>query len=100
MGDAERFVGVWELDAILDAAVLTAGFERAAGLLIYLESGFMLHHAEVAFVPNRSGRTVRRSYSFAGDSSLLSLSPIALSPDDDAPRRVLRWRRRRSAPAP
>ena len=166
MGDAERFVGVWELEEILDApeeteekiflegnkardaAVLAAGFEQSAGLLMYLASGEMsvhfagssrvsflreffptpselaaagaayggyagrwevdearhevLHHVEVAFVPNRTGRTIRRSYSFEEVSGLpvLSLHPIALSPRDVAPRRVLRWRRRRGAPTP
>ncbi len=52
----------------------------------------VLHHVETAFVPNRIGRTVRRSYSFEDD--LLLLRPIALSPGEGAPSRVLRWRRR------
>jgi hypothetical protein len=50
------------------------------------------HHVEVAFVPNRVGHTIRRSYSFSED--LLLLKPIALSSSDEAPARVLRWRRR------
>ncbi len=54
----------------------------------------VLHHAEVAFIPNRVGRTIRRSYSFAEESSLLSLRPIALSPHEKAPERTLKWRRR------
>ena len=52
----------------------------------------VLHQVETAFVPNRVGRTIRRSYSFS--ENLLFLRPIALSPGDDAPNRVLRWRRR------
>ena len=170
MSDFERFVGVWELDALLDtseeneekiflegdrageAAVRdgkpAVGFERATGLLIYLPSGEMsvhfagtsrihfrreffptsselaaagaayggyagrweldeprrevLHHVETAFIPNRVGRTIRRSYSFEEipGSLLLSLSPIALSPQETAPLRVLRWRRRRTPATP
>jgi hypothetical protein len=52
----------------------------------------VLHHVVTAFVPNRVGRTIRRSYSFSED--LLLLRPIALSPGETAPDRVLRWRRR------
>jgi len=52
----------------------------------------VLHHVETAFVPNRVGRTIRRSYTFS--ENLLFLRPIALSPRDTAPNRVLRWRRR------
>jgi hypothetical protein len=52
----------------------------------------VLHHVVTAFVPNRVGRTIRRSYSFSED--LLLLRPIALSSGETAPNRVLRWRRR------
>jgi hypothetical protein len=52
----------------------------------------VLHHVETAFVPNRVGRTIRRSYSFS--ENYLLLRPIALSPRETAPERVLRWRRR------
>jgi hypothetical protein len=144
--DRERFVGVWELEEIGDEAFLegkrgsapATGFERPAGLLIYLPSGFMsvnfaglsripflrefspmpselaaagaayggyagrwevdesrhevLHHVATAFVPNRVGRTIRRSYSFS--ENLLFLRPIAVSSGEEAPDRVLRWRRR------
>ncbi len=54
----------------------------------------VLHHVETAFVPNRIGRTIRRSYSFSEDLSLLSLRPIAMASHDEAPVRVLKWRRR------
>ena len=54
----------------------------------------VLHHVETAFVPNRVGRTVCRSYSFEEDSRVLVLRPIALAPGEDAPNRILRWRRR------
>ncbi len=54
----------------------------------------VLHHVETAFVPNRVGRTIRRSYSFEESSRVLLLRPIALAPGDAAPDRVLRWRRR------
>jgi hypothetical protein len=143
--DAQRFVGVWELEGIEEGDSFeggkrgfVSGFERPVGLLIYLPSGFMavnfagssrppflrefsptlselaaagtayggyagrwevvesrrevLHHVETAFVPNRIGRTIRRSYSFLED--LLLLRPIALSSGEMAPDRVLRWRRR------
>ncbi len=52
----------------------------------------VLHHVETAFVPNRVGRTIRRSYSFKED--LLLLRPIALASNDETPERVLKWRRR------
>lgn len=54
----------------------------------------VLHHVEAAFIPNRMGRTIRRSYSFEENSRVLLLRPIALAPDDEAPKRILRWRRR------
>ena len=157
MGDAERFVGVWELEAILETSEETGGksvfegnragrpavgFEKPVGLLIYLASGEMsvhfsgsarspfprefsptpselaaagaayggyagrwevdearrevLHHVEVGFVPNRVGRTVRRSYSFeeSPGSLVLSLRPLPLSSREEVSGRVLRWRRR------
>ena len=52
----------------------------------------VLHHVETAFVPNRVGRTIRRSYSFKED--LLFLRPIAIAARDEAPNRTLKWRRR------
>jgi hypothetical protein len=52
----------------------------------------VLHHVETAFVPNRIGRTIRRSYSF--EENLLFLRPIPLAAGDEAPDRVLQWRRR------
>ena len=54
----------------------------------------VLHHVETAFVPNRVGHTIRRSYSFEESSRFLLLRPIALSAGEEAPSRVLRWRRR------
>ncbi len=54
----------------------------------------VIHLPQVSFVPNRVGARVRRSYSFSEDLSLLSLSPIALASGDEAPARVLKWRRR------
>ena len=61
-----------------------------------LETGasVVVHLPLVSFVPNRVGERVRRSYSFTEDSSLLSLQPIALSSQETAPVRVLKWRRR------
>ena len=52
----------------------------------------VVHLPEVSFVPNRVGARVRRSYSFS--ENLLLLRPIALSPGEEAPNRILRWRRR------
>jgi hypothetical protein len=51
----------------------------------------VLHHVETAFIPNRVGQTIRRSYSFK--ENLLILRPIALAPGDEAPDRILTWRR-------
>ena len=67
------YAGRWELD------------ERAHEVI---------HLPQVSFVPNRVGARVRRSYSFSEDLSLLFLRPIAVAPHDDAPARVLKWRRR------
>jgi hypothetical protein len=53
----------------------------------------VLHHVETSFVPNRVGRTIRRSYSFSEDLCLLFLRPIAIASHDEAPARVLTWRR-------
>jgi len=142
--ETQRFVGVWELEAIQDffegKRRPASGFGKAAGLLIYLASGFMsvnfagtsrkaflrefspspselaaagtayggyagrweldeprgevLHHVETAFVPNRVGRTIRRTYSFEEESRVLLLRPIAVSQREEAPNRVLRWRKR------
>ena len=52
----------------------------------------VLHHVETAFIPNRVGRTIRRSYSFK--ENLLFLRPIAIAAHDEAPNRTLKWRRR------
>jgi hypothetical protein len=52
----------------------------------------VLHHVETAFIPNRVGRTIRRSYSFKEDR--LFLRPIAIAAHDEAPNRTLKWRRR------
>jgi hypothetical protein len=54
----------------------------------------VLHHVKTAFIPNRVGRTIRRSYAFSEDLSLLVLRPIALASHDEAPARILKWRRR------
>ncbi len=64
------YAGRWEL-------------ERGAPVVVHLP--------EVSFVPNRVGARLRRSYSFS--ENLLSLRPIALSPGEATPDRVLRWRR-------
>jgi hypothetical protein len=59
----------------------------------------VIHLPEVSFVPNRVGARVRRSYSFEGEN-ILALRPIALSPRDGAPSRILRWRRRLATTTP
>lgn len=53
----------------------------------------VIHLPLVSFVPNRVGARVRRSYSFKEKSLLLILRPIALAPGDEAPNRVLAWKR-------
>ncbi len=105
MSVIQRFVGVWELKRIEDEELLEGrrGRGPAAGAAYGGYAGRweldevcheVLHHVETAFVPNRVGRTIRRSYSFAEDSSLLSLRPIAISSQEKAPDRTLTWRRR------
>ena len=56
------------------------------------QAAVVVHMPLVSFVPNRAGARVRRLYTF--EENLLLLRPIALAPHDDAPNRVLRWRRR------
>ena len=73
------YAGRWELDEV----------ERE-----------VVHLPVVSFVPNRVGARIRRSYAFAENHSLLLLKPIALSPSEASPRRVLAWRRRRAEPTP
>ena len=52
----------------------------------------VVHLPQVSFVPNRVGARVRRSYSF--EEHFLFLKPIAIASHDQAPVRVLKWRRR------
>ena len=152
--DFERFVGVWELKGIEDsedseeteektflesnrAGAPAVGFERPAGLLIYVASGHMsvnfagssripflsesspspselaaagaayggyagqweldearrqvLHHVKTAFIPNRVGTTLRRSYSF--EENRLVLRPPPTLRDGMRVERVLVWGR-------
>ena len=75
-----------------ELATAGAAYGGYAGRWEIDERREVLHHVETAFVPNRVGRTIRRSYSFS--ENLLLLRPIALSAGEKAPDRVLRWRRR------
>jgi hypothetical protein len=62
------------------------------------DSPVVVHLPSVSFVPNRVGARVRRSYSFKED--LLLLRPISLAPSEEAPDRVLKWRRRATPGSP
>jgi hypothetical protein len=53
----------------------------------------VLHHVDVALIPDRVGATLVRSYSFAG--SLLTLSPPPFGVGAGATRRILVWERLR-----
>jgi len=51
----------------------------------------VLHHVEVALIPNRVGRDLKRFFSFSGD--LLTLRPPVALQDGVEVQRSLLWRR-------
>ena len=68
------------------------GYGAYAGrYTVYEEEGFVLHHVEVALIPNRVGRDLKRFFSFSGD--LLTLRPPVARQDGVEVQRSLQWRR-------
>ncbi len=55
------------------------------------DGGFVLHHVEVALIPNRVGRDLKRFFTFSGDR--LTLRPPPLVREGRELRRALIWRR-------
>lgn len=53
--------------------------------------GEVLHHVETAFIPNRVGTTMRRSYSFEGDRLVLRPPPFVR--EGTGVERILVWER-------
>ena len=71
-----------------------AGYGGYAGRFSVGEEGgraFVLHHVEVAAIPNRVGRDLKRFCSFEGDR--LTLRPEPVERDGSVLRRSLTWRR-------
>ena len=69
-----------------------AGYGGYAGKFsVQEEEGYVLHHVEVAAIPNRVGRDLKRFYAFEGDR--LILRPEAVEKDGVAIRRALTWRK-------
>ena len=73
-----------------ERAIAAAGYGAYAGRFT-LHAGFVLHHVEVALIPNRVGRDLKRFYSFSGD--LLTLRPPPLTRAGVTVERSLVWRR-------
>jgi hypothetical protein len=75
-----------------ERAIAAAGYGAYAGrFTLHAEEGFVLHHVEVALIPNRVGRDLKRFYSFSGD--LLTLRPPPLTRSGTSVERTLVWRR-------
>jgi len=76
----------------LERARSAAGYGAYAGrYTVHEEEGFVLHHVEVALIPNRVGRDLKRFFSFSGD--LLTLRPPVALQDGVEVQRSLLWRR-------
>jgi Lipocalin-like domain len=76
----------------LDRARRAAGYGAYAGrYTVHADEGFVLHHVEVALIPNRVGRDLKRFFSFSGD--LLTLRPPVALQNGVKVQRSLLWRR-------
>ena len=76
----------------VDRARSVAGYGAYAGrYTVHEQEGFVLHHVEVALIPNRVGRDLKRFFSFSGD--LLTLKPAVALHDGMEVQRSLLWRR-------
>lgn len=58
---------------------------------VHEEEGFVLHHVEVALIPNRVGKDLKRFFSLSGD--LLTLEPPVSLHGGVEVQRSLLWRR-------
>ncbi len=68
------------------------GYGAYAGRYTVRESeGFVLHHVDVALIPNRVGRDLKRFFSFSGER--LTLRPPPLAGTGRPVERSLVWRR-------
>jgi hypothetical protein len=77
-----------------ERASALAGYGGYAGRFTVGEeagSVFVLHHVEVAVIPNRVGSDLKRHCSFEGDQ--LTLRPEPVAREGGAIRRTLTWRR-------
>ena len=76
----------------LERARSAAGYGAYAGrYTVHEEEGFVLHHVEIALIPNRVGRDLKRFFSFSGD--LLTLRPPVALQNGVEVQRSLLWRR-------
>ena len=75
-----------------ERAVAGAGYGAYAGRYTVDEGGgFVLHHVEVALIPNRVGRDLKRFFTFSGDQ--LTLRPPPRVREEREVRRALMWKR-------
>lgn len=81
-----------EAPTAAERARSAAGYGAYAGrYTVKEEAGVVLHHVEVAMIPNRVGRDLKRFFSFSGD--LLTLRPPPFLRNGVAVERSLVWRR-------
>lgn len=73
------------------AAAVTGYGAYAGTFTVHEKEGFVLHHVEVALIPNRVGRDLRRFFSFSADR--LTLRPPIFVRHGVAIERSLVWRR-------
>lgn len=75
-----------------ERASALAGYGGYAGTFtVREEEGCVLHHVEVAAIPNRVGRDLKRLYAFEGDRLILRPEPV--EQDGVAIRRALTWKK-------
>lgn len=78
--------------AAAERAAAAAGYGAYAGRFTVNErERYVLHHVEVALIPNRVGRDLKRFFSFSGDQ--LTLRPPIFVTRGVAIERSLVWRR-------
>lgn len=75
-----------------ERATAGAGYGAYAGTFTVNENeGYVLHHVDVALIPNRVGKDLRRFFTFSGD--LMTLRPPIFVRRGIAIERSLVWRR-------
>jgi lipocalin-like protein len=75
-----------------ERAAAAAGYGAYAGRFTVNEKEkYVLHHVEVALIPNRVGRDLKRFYSFSGDQ--LTLRPPIFVTRGVAIERALTWKK-------